>query len=103
MGLGVLILGIHGYFLWALGAAFGYDTVIYAQLGDALISRGGLEQFYDGPRYYGFQHIAAGVGLLWPILSHLAGGETRPDLAAGPHLRRATPPRVPPATRRPWA
>jgi hypothetical protein len=89
MGLGVLILGIHGYFLWALGAAFGYDTVIYAQLGDALISRGGLEQFYDGPRYYVFQHIAAGVGLLWAILSDLAGVYTWVVLAVMQHLLAA--------------
>jgi hypothetical protein len=74
--LGGLIVGIHGYFLWALGAAFGYDTILYAQLGDALTSRGGLERFYAGPRYYIFQHVAPGVGLLWATLSDLAGGYT---------------------------
>ena len=74
VALSILIVGIHGYFLWALGAAFGYDTIIYAQLGEALISRGGLERFYAGPRYYIFQHVAPGVGLLWTTVSHLAGG-----------------------------
>ena len=76
VALSILIVGIHGYFLWALGAAFGYDTIIYAQLGDALTSRGGLERFYAGPRYYIFQHVAPGVGLLWTTVSHLAGGYT---------------------------
>jgi hypothetical protein len=89
VGLGVLILVLHGYFLWALGAAFGYDTIIYAQLGDALTSRGGLERFYAGPRYYVFQHIAPGVGLLWVTLSHLAGVHAWVVLALIQHLLAA--------------
>jgi hypothetical protein len=86
IGLGVLILGVHGYFLWALGAAFGYDTVIYGQLGDALLSTGGLGRFYDGPRYFVFQHIAPGVGLLWATLSSLTGEYTWVVFAVVQHL-----------------
>jgi len=76
IALGVMILEIHAYFMWAIGAAFGYDTVIYGQLGDALFTKGGLERFYTGPRYYISQHIAPGVGLLWGALSDLAGPYT---------------------------
>lgn len=89
IALGLLTLGSHAYFMWAIGAAFGYDTAIYAQLADALFSPGGLERFYTGPRYYVFQHIAPGVALLWGALSGLAGPYTWLAFAAVQHALAA--------------
>ena len=71
--LGLLIAAIHLYFLWSVGAGFYYDSVIYAQLGEALFTEGGLQAFYSGPRYYVFQHLAPGLPLLWSGASLVAG------------------------------
>lgn len=71
--LGVLVVAIHLYFLWSLGAGFYYDSVIYAQLGQALLTEGGLQAFYTGPRFYVFQHLAPGLPLFWTGASLLAG------------------------------
>ena len=64
---------IHLYFIWALGAVIGLDSMIYAQLGDAIFTGGGLEQFYRGPRYYIYQHLAPGLPVLWTSATILAG------------------------------
>jgi hypothetical protein len=71
-GLSVLVLLLHAYFLWALGAAFGYDSIIYDQLGNALLTSGGLHTFYEGPRYFIFQHLGPGLPLLWILTCHVA-------------------------------
>jgi hypothetical protein len=71
-GLGVLVVLLHTYFLWALGAAFGYDSIIYDQLGNALLTSGGLQTFYEGPRYFIFQHLGPGLPLLWILVCHVA-------------------------------
>jgi hypothetical protein len=71
--LGLLVVAIHLYFLWILGAGFYYDSVIYAQLGEALLTEGGLHAFYSGPRYYVFQHLAPGLPLLWTGAFIVAG------------------------------
>ena len=71
--LGLLVAAIHLYFLWSLGAGFYYDSVIYAQLGDAFLTQGGLQAFYSGPRYYVFQHLAPGLSLFWSGASIIAG------------------------------
>lgn len=71
--LGLLVAAIHLYFLWSLGAGFYYDSVIYAQLGEALLSHEGLQDFYSGARYYVFQHLAPGLPLLWSGISIVAG------------------------------
>lgn len=71
--LGLLVAAIHLYFLWSLGAGFYYDSVIYAQLGEALLTEGGLQTFYAGPRFFVFQHLAPGLPLLWSGASLLAG------------------------------
>ena len=70
---GLLVVAIHLYFLWSLGAGFYYDSLIYAQLADALVSEGGLQAFYTGPRSYVFQHLAPGLPLFWAGASMLAG------------------------------
>jgi hypothetical protein len=72
--IGVIIGIAHLYFLWALGATFGYDSFVYAQLGEALATRGGLLEFYSGPRYYIFQHVSPGLPLLWNGAT-LVGGD----------------------------
>src|SRR5262249_46453790 len=69
----LLVAAIHLYFLWSLGAGFYYDSLIYAQLGEALLTDGGLEAFYTGPRYYVYQHLAPGLSLFWSATSILAG------------------------------
>ncbi|HKT35409.1 MAG TPA: hypothetical protein VJR03_11305 [Nitrospira sp.] len=70
---GLLVVAIHLYFLWSLGAGFYYDSLIYAQLGEALLREGGLQAFYAGPRFYVFQHLAPGLPLFWAAASMLAG------------------------------
>ena len=71
--LGLLVAAIHLYFLWSLGAGFSYDSLIYAQLGEAFLNEGGLHAFYSGPRYYVFQHLAPGLSLLWSGAFIVAG------------------------------
>jgi hypothetical protein len=71
-GLGVLVVLLHTYFLWALGAAFGSDSIIYDQLGNALLTSGGLQTFYEGPRYFIFQHLGPGLPLLWILTCNVA-------------------------------
>ena len=69
----LLVAAIHLYFLWSLGAGFYYDSVIYAQLGQALLTDEGLQAFYSGARYYVFQHLAPGLPLLWSGTSVVGG------------------------------
>jgi hypothetical protein len=71
--LGLLVAAIHLYFLWSLGAGFYYDSLIYAQLGEALLTEAGLQAFYTGPRFYVFQHLAPGLPLFWSGASVVAG------------------------------
>jgi hypothetical protein len=71
--LSVLVVLLHTYFLWALGAAFGYDSIIYDQLGNALLTSEGLQAFYEGPRYFIFQHLGPGLPLLWILACNVAG------------------------------
>jgi hypothetical protein len=71
--LALLVIAMHLYFLWSHGAGFYYDSVIYAQLGQALLSHDGLQAFYSGPRYYVFQHLAPGLPLLWSGISIVSG------------------------------
>lgn len=70
--LSVLVVVLHTYFLWALGASFGYDSIIYDQLGKALLTSGGLQTFYEGPRYFIFQHLGPGLPLLWILTCNIA-------------------------------
>ncbi len=66
------VLALHAYSMWAFGATFWYDSVNYFQLGTALI-HGDLRDFYDGPRYYIFQHLMPGLPLLLGGLTTLFG------------------------------
>ncbi len=84
--LGLFILAIHGYFLWSLGAGFYYDSLVYAQLAEALFTKGGLEAFYSGPRYYIFQHLAPGLSLFWGGASLLGGPYAWLLFATAQHL-----------------
>jgi hypothetical protein len=61
-----VIVVLHLYSIWALGATFWYDSANYLQLGFALGSQNDLTRFYGGPNYYIFQHLMPGFP---PLLS----------------------------------
>ena len=65
--LGLLVAAIHVYFLWSLGAGFYYDSVIYAQLGEALLTEGGLHAFIRAPDTTSFS--------IWLLVSRSCGAE----------------------------
>jgi hypothetical protein len=63
IGLSAIIL-CHLYTFRVFGATYWYDSAIYFQFAKALVQPDGLLDFYNGPRFYLFQHLMPAFPLL---------------------------------------
>lgn len=65
----LIVCASHIYSFFVFGAVFWIDSIHYVNLGESLLTKESLSNFYDGIGSWFFNHLQPGVPIVWIITS----------------------------------